>query len=196
MNNEWFFLREAHSLSGLPVDDIPEYIFWGRSNVGKSSLINLLTKQNLAKTSKTPGRTKSLVFFQFKKLFRIVDFPGYGFSYIPKKKIIKLDNLIEGYLSKRANIKKIFLLFDARHLIKPIDKIIIDSLLEIQRKEVNFIFTKIDKIKSLDKKKFSEKMENISREFNKKIFHTSIKESNGIVLLRKFLYKQLDIKVG
>ncbi len=196
MNNEWFFLREAHSLSGLPMDDIPEYIFWGRSNVGKSSLINLLTKQSLAKTSKTPGRTKSLVFFQFKKLFRIVDFPGYGFSYIPKKKIIKLDNLIEGYLSKRANIKKIFLLFDARHLIKPIDKIIIDSLLEIQRKEVNFIFTKIDKIKSLDKKKFSEKMENISREFNKKIFHTSIKESNGIVLLRKFLYKQLDIKVG
>ena len=178
------------------MDDIPEYIFWGRSNVGKSSLINLLTKQSLAKTSKTPGRTKSLVFFQFKKLFRIVDFPGYGFSYIPKKKIIKLDDLIEGYLSKRANIKKIFLLFDARHLIKPIDKIIIDSLLKIQRKEVNFIFTKIDKIKSLDKKKFSEKMENISREFNKKIFHTSIKESNGIVLLRKFLYKQLDIKVG
>ena len=196
MNNEWFFLREAYSLSGLPMDDIPEYIFWGRSNVGKSSLINLLTKKNLAKTSKTPGRTKSLVFFQFKKLFRIVDFPGYGFSYIPKKKIIKLDNLIEGYLSKRANIKKIFLLFDARHLIKPIDKIIIDSLLKIQRKEVNFIFTKIDKIKSFDKKKFSEKMESISREFNKKIFHTSIKESNGIVLLRKFLYKQLDIKVG
>ena len=97
---------------------------------------------------------------------------------------------------KEQILKKIFLLFDARHLIKPIDKIIIDSLLEIQRKEVNFIFTKIDKIKSLDKKKFSEKMENISREFNKKIFHTSIKESNGIVLLRKFLYKQLDIKVG
>ena len=71
MNSEWFFLKEAHSLSGLPNDDIPEYIFWGRSNVGKSSLINLLTKKNLAKTSKTPGRTKSLVFFQYKKIFRI-----------------------------------------------------------------------------------------------------------------------------
>ena len=90
MNSEWFFLKEAHSLSGLPNDDIPEYIFWGRSNVGKSSLINLLTKKNLAKTSKTPGRTKSLVFFQYKKIFRIVDFPGYGFSHIPKKKVIKL----------------------------------------------------------------------------------------------------------
>ena len=93
MNSEWFFLKEAHSLSGLPNDDIPEYIFWGRSNVGKSSLINLLTKKNLAKTSKTPGRTKSLVFFQYKKIFRIVDFPGYGFSHIPKKKVIKLEVL-------------------------------------------------------------------------------------------------------
>ena len=139
MNSEWFFLKEAHSLSGLPNDDIPEYIFWGRSNVGKSSLINLLTKKNLAKTSKTPGRTKSLVFFQYKKIFRIVDFPGYGFSHIPKKKVIKLDNFIESYLTKRENIEKIFLLFDSRHLIKPIDKIIIESLLELQTNEINYL---------------------------------------------------------
>ncbi|MBD23201.1 MAG: YihA family ribosome biogenesis GTP-binding protein [Alphaproteobacteria bacterium] len=196
MENEWFFLKEAHSLSGLPADNIPEYIFWGRSNVGKSSLINLLIKKKLAKTSKTPGRTKSLVFFQFKKIFRIVDFPGYGFSYISKEKIIKLDNLIEGYLKKRENIKKIFLLFDSRHLIKPIDKVIIESLLEIQTNEINFIFTKVDKIKSLEKKKINEKIKNISKDFNKNIFHTSIKESNGIILLRKFLYKSLDKKVG
>ena len=110
MNNEWFFLKRGTFLIYIPNDDIPEYFFWGRSNVGKSSLINLLTKKNLAKTSKTPGRTKSLVFFQFKKLFRIVDFPGYGFSYIPKKKIIKLDdNFIEGYLKKREILKKFFL---------------------------------------------------------------------------------------
>lgn len=196
MNSEWFFLKEAHSLSGLPNDNIPEYIFWGRSNVGKSSLINLLTKKNLAKTSKTPGRTKSLVFFQFKKQFRIVDFPGYGFSQIPEKKIIKLDNLIEGYLKKRENIKKIFLLFDSRHLIKPIDRIILESLLEIQNNEINFIFTKTDKIRPLDKKKLSENIESVSKEFNKNIFHTSIKESNGIVLLKKFIHKSLDTKIG
>ena len=158
MNNEWFFLKEAHSLKGLPIDDIPEYIFWGRSNVGKSSLINLLTKSTLAKTSKTPGRTKSLVLFQYKKVLRIIDFPGYGFSHIPKKKIIKLDNLIEDYLRKRENIKKIFLLFDSRHYLKPIDKIILDSLSEIQRNEINFIFTKTDKIKSPEKKKSSVKI--------------------------------------
>ena len=196
MNSEWFFLKEAHSLSGLPNDNIPEYIFWGRSNVGKSSLINLLTKKNLAKTSKTPGRTKSLVFFQFKKQFRIVDFPGYGFSYISEKKVIKLDNLIEGYLKNRENIKKIFLLFDSRHLIKPIDRIILESLLEIQNNEINFIFTKTDKIRPLDQKKLSENIESISKEFNKNIFHTSIKESNGIVLLKKFIHKSLDTKIG
>ena len=196
MNSEWFFLKEAHSLSGLPNDNIPEYIFWGRSNVGKSSLINLLTKKNLAKTSKTPGRTKSLVFFQFKKQFRIVDFPGYGFSYISEKKVIKLDNLIEGYLKNRENIKKIFLLFDSRHLIKPIDRIILESLLEIQNNEINFIFTKTDKIRPLDKKKLSENIESVSKEFNKNIFHTSIKESNGIVLLKKFIHKSLDTKIG
>ncbi len=193
MDTEWFFLKEAHSLSTLPNDNVPEYVFWGRSNVGKSSLINLLTKKKLAKTSKTPGRTKSLVFFQFKKVFRIVDFPGYGFSHIPKKKVIKLDNFIEGYLKKRENIKKIFLLFDSRHLIKPIDQIIINSLLEIQTNEINFVFTKVDKIKNLEQKKINERIESISKEFNKNIFHTSIKESNGILLLRKFLFTSLDI---
>ena len=193
MDTEWFFLKEAHSLSTLPNDNVPEYVFWGRSNVGKSSLINLLTKKKLAKTSKTPGRTKSLVFFQFKKVFRIVDFPGYGFSHIPKKKVIKLDNFIEGYLKKRENIKKIFLLFDSRHLIKPIDQIIINSLLEIQTNEINFVFTKVDKIKNLEQKKINERIESISKKFNKNIFHTSIKESNGILLLRKFLFTSLDI---
>ena len=64
MDNEWFFLNEVHSVSRLPNDNIPEFIFWGRSNVGKSSLINLLTRKKMAKTSKTPGRTKGLIFFQ------------------------------------------------------------------------------------------------------------------------------------
>ncbi len=69
-------------------------------------------------------------------------------------------------------------------------------MLEIQTNEINFIFTKVDKIKSLEKKKINEKIKNISKDFNKNIFHTSIKESNGIILLRKFLYKSLDKKVG
>ena len=152
----------------------------GRSNVGKSSLINLLTKKSLAKTSKTPGRTKSLVFFfNLKNYLELLTFQVMVFHIFPKKKIIKLDNLIEGYLSKRANIKKIFLLFDARHLIKPIDKIIIDSLLEIQRKEVNFIFTKIDKIKSLDKKNLVKKWKTFLESSTKKSFILVLKKVMG-----------------
>ena len=193
MDNEWFFLNEVHSVSTLPNDNIPEFIFWGRSNVGKSSLINLLTRKKMAKTSKTPGRTKGLIFFQYKNILRIVDFPGYGFSYIPKKKIIKLDDLIEKFLVTRENIKKIFLLFDSRHLIKPIDEIIINSLTEIQNKEINFIFTKNDKIKSIqEKEKMNQSISDISKKFNKNIFRTSIKESNDIISLRKFLFKSQE----
>ena len=147
----------------------------------------------MAKTSKIPGRTKGLIFFQYKDILRIVDFPGYGFSHIPKQKIMKLDELIEKFLVTRANIKKIFLLFDSRHLIKPIDEIIINSLKEIQNKEINFIFTKQDKIKSLqEKNKTSKAVSDISKKFNKNIFHTSIKESNDIICLRKFLFKSLE----
>ena len=193
MDSEWFFLNEVHSISKLPNDDIPEFIFWGRSNVGKSSLINLIIKKKMAKTSKTPGRTKGLIFFQYKNILRIVDFPGYGFSHIPKEKVIKLDELIEKFLVTRANIKKIFLLFDSRHLIKPIDEIIINSLKEIQNKEINFIFTKNDKIKSIqDKNKANKAVLEISKKFSKNIFHTSIKESNDIICLRKFLFKSLE----
>ena len=193
MDNEWFFLSEVHSVSTLPDDDIPEFIFWGRSNVGKSSLINLLTRKKMAKTSKTPGRTKGLIFFQYQNILRIVDFPGYGFSHIPKEKIIKLDDLIEKFLVTRENIKKIFLLFDSRHLIKPIDEIIINSLTEIQNKEINFIFTKNDKIKSIqEKEKMNQSISDISKKFNKNIFRTSIKESNDIISLRKFLFKSQE----
>ena len=121
MSEDWRFLKEVYSYKDLPNDSIPEFIFWGRSNVGKSSLINFLTKKKLAKTSKTPGRTRSLVFFQFKNDFRIVDFPGYGFSKINKGKIQLLDELIEKYLTGRKNLRKLFLLIDSRHGLKPID---------------------------------------------------------------------------
>merc|ERR1711991_204411 len=122
---------------------------WGRSNVGKSSLINLLTKKKLAKTSRTPGRTKSLVFFQYKKILRIVDFPGYGFSKISASQISKLDLLLDQYFQKRENLKKIFLLIDSRHLLKPIDLSIIRLLEKTSEKEIIFVFTKKDKIKNL-----------------------------------------------
>ena len=90
MNEPWKFIKEVYSFKDLPIDEIPEFIFWGRSNVGKSSLINSITKKKIAKTSRTPGRTRSLVLFQYKKDLRIIDLPGYGYSKISKKKLLKL----------------------------------------------------------------------------------------------------------
>ena len=85
------------------------------------------------------------------------------------------------------------MLFDSRHLIKPIDEIIINSLTEIQNKEINFIFTKNDKIKSIqEKEKMNQSISDISKKFNKNIFRTSIKESNDIISLRKFLFKSQE----
>ena len=194
MSEGWKFIKEVHSFKELPLDQIPEFIFWGRSNVGKSSLINSLTQKKIAKTSRTPGRTKSLVFFQYKKTLRIVDFPGYGFSKISANQILKLDLLLDQYFQKRENLKKIFLLIDSRHLLKPIDFSIIKLLEKISKKEIIFVFTKKDKLKSLKlKKKNNDSLNLIKKEFNKNIFNTSIKESNGIILLKKFLFKSQSI---
>ena len=194
MSEGWKFIKEVHSFKELPLDQIPEFIFWGRSNVGKSSLINSLTKKKIAKTSRTPGRTKSLVFFQYKNILRIVDFPGYGFSKISAKQIFKLDLLLDQYFQKRENLKKIFLLIDSRHLLKPIDFSIIKLLERISKKEIIFVFTKKDKIKNLKLlKENNESLNLIKKEFNKNIFNTSIKESNGIILLKKFLFKSQSI---
>ena len=194
MSEDWKFIKEVHSFKELPSDQMPEFIFWGRSNVGKSSLINSLTKKKIAKTSRTPGRTKSLVFFQYKNILRVVDFPGYGFSKISANQIFKLDLLLDQYFQKRKNLKKIFLLIDSRHLLKPIDLSIIKLLEKSSEKEIIFVFTKKDKIKGLKlKKKNNESLYQIKQEFNKNIFNTSIKESNGIILLKKFLFKSQNI---
>ncbi|MBS91872.1 MAG: YihA family ribosome biogenesis GTP-binding protein [Rickettsiales bacterium] len=195
MSEDWRFLKEVYSYKDLPNDSIPEFIFWGRSNVGKSSLINFLTKKKLAKTSKTPGRTRSLVFFQFKNDFRIVDFPGYGFSKINKGKIQLLDELIEKYLTGRKNLRKLFLLIDSRHGLKPIDILILELLEKIPYEDINIIFTKQDKLKSLEsKKKFKCYEKELKKRIHKKIFHTSINNMNGILMLKKFLLKSINEK--
>ncbi len=192
MNAHWSFVKEVHSFNQLPDDNIPEFIFWGRSNVGKSSLINFLTKKKIAKTSRTPGRTRSMVIFEYKNLFRIIDLPGYGFSKISKEKVLQLDKLIDKYLRKRINLKKIFLLIDSRHLLKSIDKTIIDLLHQISKKEIILVFTKKDKIKSLELlKEHQLQIGNIKKDLNKIIFNTSIKESNEIILLKKFLFNSV-----
>jgi len=193
MNENLKFLKEVFEPRNLPEESLPEFVFWGRSNVGKSSLINSITKSKIAKTSKTPGRTRSLVFFEFEKKIRIVDFPGYGFSKIPKFNEFKIDRLIENYLSQRKVIKFIFLLVDARHGMMEIDKNIFNQLDEILGSKLVIIFTKIDKLKNqVEKKNLSQNNKLINDNFHKRFFNTSIKNSNDIFLLRKFLFKSIE----
>ena len=192
MNENLKFLKEVFESRNLPEESLPEFVFWGRSNVGKSSLINSITKSKIAKTSKTPGRTRSLVFFEFEKRIRIVDFPGYGFSKIPKFNEFKIDRLIENYLSQRKVIKFIFLLIDARHGMMEIDKNIFCQLDKILGSKLIIIFTKTDKLKNQEEKKNLLHNNNlINDNFHKRFFNTSIKNSNDIFLLRKFLFKSI-----
>ena len=193
MNENLKFLKEVFESESLPEENLPEFVFWGRSNVGKSSLINSITKSKIAKTSKTPGRTRSLVFFEFEKKIRIIDFPGYGYSKIPKFNEFKIDRLIENYLTQRQVLKFIFLLIDARHGIMEIDKKILDQLDKILGSKVIIIFTKIDKLKNQDdKQNLLRNNEQINQTFDKTFFNTSIKNSNDIFLLRKFLFKSIE----
>ena len=193
MNENLKFLKEVFESRNLPEESLPEFVFWGRSNVGKSSLINSITKSKIAKTSKTPGRTRSLVFFEFEKKIRIVDFPGYGFSKIPKFNEFKIDRLIENYLNQRKAIKFIFLLIDARHGMMEIDQNIFCQLDKILGSKLIIIFTKTDKLKNQEEKKNLLHNNNlINDNFHKRFFNTSIKNSNDIFLLRRFLFKSVE----
>lgn len=147
------FMLSVASLSQLPPDNLPEVAFAGRSNVGKSSLINALTKQkNLAKASNTPGRTQQLNYFNLAGKLYLVDMPGYGYAQAPDGLVKKWQQLILTYLQGRANLKRVFLLIDSRHGLKKNDLEIMD-LLDKAAVTYQIVLTKTDKISTtaLDK---------------------------------------------
>jgi len=117
------FLRAVGSLGELPPEGPPEIAFAGRSNVGKSSAINaLLGRRNLARTSKTPGRTQTINFFDVGEAARFVDLPGYGFARVPLELRAHWQALVGGYLSSRATVSAVVLIMDARHPLTPLDE--------------------------------------------------------------------------
>src|SRR6478752_9402160 len=119
---EWRFATAASSLESLPKMRGVEIAFAGRSNVGKSSLINALTGRTaLARTSNTPGRTQELIFFSSGGELALVDMPGYGYAAAAKSKIKAWNELIQAFLKGRANLARVYLLIDARHGLKPVD---------------------------------------------------------------------------
>lgn len=141
------FMLSVADLYQLPADDKTEIAFAGRSNVGKSSLINALFKQkNLAKTSATPGRTQQLNYFNFADLFYVVDLPGYGFAKAPGAQVKKWQDMLKNYLKGRASLRRVFLLIDAKVGFKSADKEIMD-LLDASAVNYQIVLTKADKIK-------------------------------------------------
>lgn len=152
--NEWIFVRGVPAMKFLPPEGPDEVAFAGRSNVGKSSLINALTaKKGLARTSNTPGRTQELNFFVQDGEFEagipplaLVDMPGYGFAKAPKSVVDAWTKLIFSYLQGRSTLRRVYVLIDSRHGIKKNDEEVLD-LLDKAAVSYQLVLTKADKIK-------------------------------------------------
>lgn len=143
-------------MESCPPDDVPEFAFIGRSNVGKSSLLNLLTgKQGLARVSQTPGCTQLINFFKINGTFRMVDLPGYGYAKVPKGHRVAFQDIIAGYIADRPNLRRVFVLVDSRHEPQKIDLEFLEWLGEVDR-PFSVVFTKTDKLKTSHVKKNTE----------------------------------------
>ena len=147
------FLKGVVAMDGLPEANRVEVCFAGRSNVGKSSLINAIrNRKGLARASNTPGRTQEINFFELGDKRYLVDLPGYGFANAPVAVVEKWQRLLKSYLSGRPNLRRAFVLIDSRHGIKPVDEEIMQLM---NRSALTFqvILTKIDKIKQPEQDK-------------------------------------------
>ncbi|MBP5353232.1 MAG: YihA family ribosome biogenesis GTP-binding protein [Alphaproteobacteria bacterium] len=144
------FMLSVAQLTQLPDAELDEIAFAGRSNVGKSSLLNALFNQKkLAKTSSTPGRTQQLNFFNFDNKLYIVDLPGYGYAQAPEKLVKQWQTVLKTYLRGRPNLRRVFLLIDSRHGIKAEDEEIM-KMLDVSAVPYQIVLTKVDKISAAE----------------------------------------------
>jgi GTP-binding protein len=141
------FMMGAVAMSGLPEPDLPEVAFAGRSNVGKSSLINgLVGRHGLARASNEPGRTREINFFVADAQLRLVDLPGYGFAKVSRSTAKDFQNLGRAYLRGRPNLKRVYLLIDSRHGLKDVDAEALNAL-DVAAVSYQIVLTKADKLR-------------------------------------------------
>ena len=188
------FLKSSTGLKGCPRDDLPEYAFIGRSNVGKSSLINMLTNRNkLAKTSSTPGKTQLINHFLINEEWYLVDLPGYGYARMPVAERGKMMKMIQEYVLKRQNLVCLFLLIDARLEMQKTDRQFLHFLGSNQA-PFALVFTKTDKITPMQvrqnidqyKKNLLESWESLPP-----VFLTSVLHKKGRGELLEFIQETL-----
>lgn len=184
------FLKGVVAMNGLPDADRLEVCFAGRSNVGKSSLINALTgTKGIARASNTPGRTQEINFFTQGPELYLVDLPGYGYANAPLKVVEQWQKLLKRYLSGRQNLRRAFVLIDSRHGVKPVDAEIM-KLLDTSAVTFQCVMTKADKVKEKDRAKVLEQVKGALAKHPAaypEIVLTSSEKGDGIATLRSII---------
>jgi GTP-binding protein len=193
------FMMGATRMDLLPAPDLPEVAFAGRSNVGKSSLINgLVGQKHLARASNEPGRTREVNFFILDERLRLVDLPGYGFARASRSTANQFQNLGRAYLRGRPNLKRVYLLIDARHGLKAVDAEALDAL-DLAAVSYQIVLTKADKLKAAEAQAM---VEATTRTIAKRpaafprVLATSAEKGEGLPVLRAEIAAACGVSSG
>ncbi|MCX7759884.1 MAG: ribosome biogenesis GTP-binding protein YihA/YsxC [Hydrogenothermaceae bacterium] len=184
------FIKSAVKPEDFPPPDKPEVAVVGRSNVGKSSLINAIFKRSIAKVSATPGKTRLINFFSFSDDLYFVDLPGYGFASVSKKERLDWQKMIEGYLLKRENLKLVIMLVDSRYPPTNLD-FLMKEWLESYNIPYVVVATKADKLNQSEKAKVKKVVKETLKLDHDNIILTSAKEGTGISELINYIFEKV-----